>query len=472
MKSLRFKITMYFLGLIVFINLIFTIGMNNFVDDYYYGKKIESMNEIIGDINKMYDICQSEDEALANIDYLGYNFDGKISIYDRNTKFVVYDSKKFQYTSGKIIEEITYKDNSAYVYETSYPVEGARWLIYIEELQNGKLALLQISVVAMDEAISVIQSFFNYLVIIGLAVAIVIAFVLARNISSPIKQLHKVASGIGTMKFDIKYSGTREDEIGQLGNQLNQISDTLLHTITDLQIELEKGKNIDKMRRRFVAQVSHELQTPISIISSYMEALTDGIVEENEIEGYYQIIEDESSKMSKIVKDLLQLSQLESGTLKFVVEPLDIIPFMESILIKYQQLAFQKNIILKYDFHGLNSVMINADKLRLEQGITNILTNAFKHSNDYVIVDLTRFGNKLMLNIENSGDIIDIIDLQHIFESFYKGRTDKKIEGTGLGLSIASKIFEKHDIKYSVYNKKDGVVFELIIDASTTCSRS
>ncbi len=294
--------------LILLMGLVFIVGMNRFIDGYYYGKKIETMNRIISDIDKMYKVSSSEDEALMNIEYMGYHFEGKISIFDRNTKKVIFDSKRYQYTEGIILQELSHGEHTAYIYETEYPVKGARWLIYIDQLENGKIAVLQIPVVAIDEAISVLNVFFNYLMMVALTIAVILAFILSKNISSPICQLRKVADSIEKLDFDVKYEGKRADEIGQLGTRLNQISDTLQKNICDLHRELEKEKNIDRMRRRFVAQVSHELQTPITIISSYMEALSDGIVEEEEIPGYYKVIEDESEKMSKIIKDLLQLS--------------------------------------------------------------------------------------------------------------------------------------------------------------------
>lgn len=464
MNSLRLRITIYFIGLTLIVGLIFTIGMNNFIDGYYYGKKIESMNHVISDINKMYMVSKSEDEALMNIEYLGYQFEGKISIYDQSTQLVVYDSKRYQYTKGVIIEEITYKGNTAIVYETAYPVEGARWLIYIDQLDNDKLAMLQIPVVAIDEAIAIIQSFFNYLVLIGLFVAIILALFLANNISFPIKQLHKVANSIGNLKFDVEYIGSRKDEIGQLGHRLNQISHTLEKNICELTKELEKEKSIDRMRRRFVAQVSHELQTPISIISSYMEALCDGIVDDDEIASYYDVIEDESNKMSQIVKDLLQLSQLEADTIKFKMEAFLFKDYIVKIFERYKHIALRQNIEFTCSIDINPETYFYGDELRLEQGITNLLSNAFKHSDNYVYVDLTQFNDRIILSIENSGDTIDEVDINHIFESFYKGKTSHKKEGTGLGLSIASKIFAKHKIDYRVYNKKNAVIFELTMN--------
>lgn len=435
--------------------------MNNFIDGYYYGKKIEAMTNMIDDIEQMYKITASEEEALIMIDYLGYQFEGKISIYDQNSNLVVYNSTRYQYTKGNIVEEITFRGNTAVVYETAYPVEGARWLIYIEQLENNKIALLEIPIVSINEAISIVLSFFNYLLLASLGISIILAFILARNISSPIRQLHKVATSIGNLKFDQEYVGKRKDEIGQLGNRLNQISATLEKNICDLTRELEKEKSIDRMRRRFVAQVSHELQTPISIISSYMEALVDGIVDEDEILSYYQVIDEESIRMSTIIKDLLQLSQLESDTVKFKMLPIEIKGYLKDILNRYKHIAIQKNIDFTCELNIDENLQILGDELRLGQGITNLLSNAFKHSDKYVYVDLTVVNDRIILSIENSGEPIDSSDINNIFDSFYKGKTSKKKEGTGLGLSIASKIFVKHAMDYRVYNKKHAVIFEL-----------
>jgi len=463
MSSIRFRVTAYFLGLILLFAAIFIIGMNNFIDSYYYGKKIESMITMIDEIDKMFEVSSSDDEALMNIEYMGYRFEGKISIYDQNSKMIVYDNKRFHYTEGVIVEEINFGKNTAYVYETSYPVEGARWLMYIDKLSNGKVALLQIPVVAIDEALNVVSGFFNYLLIIALILAFVLAIFLARNISLPIKRLHQVANSIGSLEFDIKYEGKRTDEIGQLGSRLNQISVALEKNIHDLHKELEKEKKIDRLRRHFIAQVSHELPTRISIISSYVEALNDGLAEEDEIVEYYKVIEDESGKMSHIIKDLLQLSQLEADTLNFNMNRIEATGYIEEICTRYGNLAKREGLEFYYTKTVKGFQYIIGDSFRLEQGITNLLSNAIKHSSGLVRVTLTKQIDSLKLCIENSGDRIDEADLEHIFDSFYKGKTSKKKEGTGLGLSIASQIFNKHNIFYKVSNLEEGVLFELNI---------
>lgn len=461
MSSLRLKVLLSFLSLIMMLGLIFYIGMNFFIKDFYYGKKIEAMNQMVSQINTMYKVSQSADEALMNIEYLGYQFEGKISIYDQDTQMVVFDSKRYQYTKGTIVEEISYKEHIAYVYVTKYPVEGARWLVYIDQLENNKIALMQIPVVAIEEAIHVIQSFFSLLMLISIGIAFLMAIYLSSTITNPIKKIHKVANSIGNLEFDIKYIGKSKDEIGQLGNRLNQISHTLKETIDELQREIEKEKSVDRLRRRFVAQVSHELQTPISIISSYIEALEDDIVTDDELDSYYEVIRDESDKMSRIIKDLLQLSQLEAKTVNFKMSSFELTDFIYSLCSRYGLIAKQKGLEFNFTKMLSKKVEFIGDELRLEQGITNILTNALKHSSKYITVDLTEQKDSLILRIENSGEHIDETELPHLFESFYKGKTSVKKDGTGLGLSIAAQIFQQHQIDYQVYNSQKGVVFEI-----------
>jgi two-component system, OmpR family, sensor histidine kinase VanS len=461
-SSLRLKVLFSFLSLLVVLGLIIYIGMNFFIKDFYYGKKIEAMSQMLAQINTMYKVSHSEDEALMNIEYLGYHFEGKISIYDKDTKMIVFDSKRYEYTAGTIVDEISYKDYTAYVYVTKYPVEGARWLVYIDQLDNSKIALMQIPVVAIEEAIHVIQSFFSLLMLISIGIAIIVSIYLSNTITNPIKKIHKVANSIGNLEFDAKYSGKSKDEIGQLGNRLNQISQTLKSTIDELHIEIEKEKNVDRLRRRFVAQVSHELQTPISIITSHIEAIEDHLVNDDEIDMYHEIIRDESDKMSRIIKDLLQLTQLEAKTLNFKMTSVELTTFITSLCSRYALIAKQKGIEFTYDTALKDEVYFSGDELRLEQGITNILSNAIKHSTQYIRVDLTQVGDSLILKVENSGNPIDETDLPHLFESFYKGKTSLKKEGTGLGLSIAAQIFEQHQMAYQVYNSQDGVVFEIM----------
>jgi len=463
MKSIRIRILSSFMILIVIIALVFSVGVNYFIQRYYYGNKIMGMKEVANSINVIYNTSDSEDEALNRIEYLGYMFEGKIQILDTSTNKVVFENKRLQYSEGVIIKEIVYKDQVGLVYETSFPVEGARWLIFIDQLESDKYAALQIPIVAIEDTISTLKAFLNILLIIATLVALALSFILSSNITRPIKELHRVARNIGNLKFNHYYQGVRQDELGELGQELNSISNKLESTINDLYVEIQKEKNIDLMRRRFVAQVSHELQTPISIISSYTEALTDGIVDEDEMIEYYQVIEEEADKMSHIIRDLLELSQLETNTLSFDFNEIHLRPFLSTLMERYRRVIEGKDLRFYYTDECVRDVVIQGDVLRLEQAVTNILNNAIKNSDDLITVDVYNEQEVTKITIINSGEPIEANDLTHLFESFYKGKSRNKSVGTGLGLAIASQIFDKHHIIYNVDNLEHGVCFTMRI---------
>lgn len=227
-----------------------------------------------------------------------------------------------------------------------------------------------------------------------------------------------------------------------------------------MQVELKKEKDLDQLRRRFVAQVSHELKTPISVITSYLDALVDGMIEDKEVEDAYHLLLDESDKMSQIISDLLDLSQLESGQMKVKKEGLHLDKLVEKIVHKHQQIIKKQGLVL--DIIALDPLVVNGDQLRLEQAIGNLFSNAIKHAATCIEVNLKQEDTGFSLHIINNGHLIEERDLDHIWESFYKGR-NPEIQGTGLGLAIASHIFDLHKMTYEARNHMDTRKVEFII---------
>jgi signal transduction histidine kinase len=463
-KSIATKIFVYSIGIEIIVLGIFWIGITFFIDDFYYGNKISKMEVIVDEINEIYN---SSDETLQDnehFEYIGYSFEGKLSIYSDTDFMTVIESDLFN-RKGILEEEIEHGDTKAYICEYSNLLQRGKWLIYGAELDNGYIAILEIPIETINETIEAIQSFLFYLLIIAVVIASLFSVLLARNISKPVKELNKIAKEMGKLNFKEKYTGKRQDEIGQLGYTLNDITLKLETTINDLQHELAKEKQLDILRKRFVAQVSHELQTPLSVINGYIEALQDGIVTENEERDYYyEVINDETSKMSIMVRELLDLSQLESGTFKMNKEKIDIICLLDDISYKFEKMASAKNIIWQYKSIEDAQIII-ADELRLEQAITNIINNAFKHTDQggKITFTITNQNDTLKIMIENEGEKIPSEQLQYIWESFYKAKTSDKKQGTGLGLAIAANIFKHHGFKYFAYNTNNGVGFEINI---------
>lgn len=464
-RSIKLKILAYYMGVVFIVLAVIWVGIKFYIKDYYYGEKIEVMKDTVDNLNDIFSGHGNSGFVLDDLEYIGYQFGGKISIYDGNSVLKILNHN-FGYYEGEIVEEIIHKGAVAYILETEYPVKGTKWLIYGDELDNNKLAVLEIPIESIENTLEIVEKFFAYLVWISIVIAAVFSIILSRNISKPVAELNKIAKEMGKLNFNKKYIGKRKDEIGQLGRTLNEIASRLETTIRELQLELAKEKKLDVLRKSFVAQVSHELQTPLSVINGYVQALADKIVDtDEEKQFYYEIIEDEASKMSKMVRELLDLSQFEAGTFKMKKEIVDITNLLDMISLKYEKIAATKNI--QWIYHGIkDKEIVVIDPIRIEQAITNIINNAFKHTGpEHKIIVTTQKveEHKLKICIENEGEQIPKSQLGHIWESFYKAETSHNKGGTGLGLAIAANIFKYHDIAYSAYNTKLGVAFEIII---------
>lgn len=460
MKSLKIRILLSSLSSFVVLGLIFSIGLNTYVEKEYYNRKIEKMVKTGNQIRTQLQMAGSDEAARESLDYLGYQFEGRITILDVNADraLILYKNQRYIYNQGKTVKEIQYGEHTAVIINTNYPVANSLWLGYLSQIDETKVAWLEIPLLTIDETLDAFRSYIWTALIIGLFVSVLASYWLANSITAPVARLNQLARKIGKLEFDAAYEGKRADEIGQLGATLNEITAILRNTIENLQMELSKTKQLEGMRKRFVAQVSHELQTPITIISSYTEALSDHLVEPQEQQEYYEIILDECQKMSKVVQDLLDLSTLQSGLTAYKREAIALDEMLGNLLKKQEW-------IVKSEGKEIESVLFAAyiwgDGFRLEQALANILSNSIKHARQKVRVTMEQDSGQIVLRVANDGELILPSDLPYIWDSFYKGRNKKS--GTGLGLAIASEIFKAHHIKYRVYNDdiNKEVIYEL-----------
>ena len=219
--------------------------------------------------------------------------------------------------------------------------------------------------------------------------------------------------------------------------------------------DMTEQHRLDKMRSDFIANVSHELRTPISMLQGYSEAIIDDVVTtEEDRKEMIRIIYDESKRMGRLVTELLDLARLESGYLSIYREKVSIIPTIERITQKFDQIAKEKNVRLKFEQKLIEPLFLEIDEDRMEQVLTNLIDNALRHTeeNGIVTVRLFQQNHQLIIEVEDTGYGIPNEDLPYVFERFYKAdkaRTRGK-SGTGLGLAIAKNIVERHDGNLSV----------------------
>jgi len=337
-------------------------------------------------------------------------------------------------------------------------------------LPDDSFFMLRTGIESLKISADIANRFLLYVGLGAIVICAVAIYLITRRISKPILELASISEKMSDMDFSEKYNGKSKTEIAVLGNSINTMSSNLEKAIEDLKkanAELQKDNElktqIDEMRKEFISNVSHELKTPIALIQGYAEGLKEGINEAEERDYYCDVIIDESAKMNLMVKKLLTLNHLESGS-----DILQLDEFNLSLLIKnYVQSAAimteQKNILVNVDVP--DECFVNADEFKIEEVFMNYFSNAINHcASDIqkrIDVKLEKEENKVRVSVFNTGKSIPEESIDRLWEKFYKvdkART-REYGGSGVGLSIVKAIMEAHHGEYGVANVSEGVCF-------------
>lgn len=281
--------------------------------------------------------------------------------------------------------------------------------------------------------------------------ALGLTFILSRKLSSPLIEMEKATRRIATGELDTRISNESKDEIGSLAAAIN-----------DLAIELHRYRS---NRQEFLANISHELQTPITYLEGYSSALENELYRnEEEKKQYLQIIQQEASRMSTLVKDLFDLSKMEEGKIALVFEEVDLVEVVENAMLKTKMKAQEKGLQLNFT-HSHDLPSIEADGLRMEQILINIIENAIRYTESGTVkVKLSNNLDTIKVQIEDSGIGIPQEDIPFLFERFYRVEKSRSREfgGTGLGLAIVKQLVELQGGTISVESQiGKGTCFEL-----------
>jgi len=212
--------------------------------------------------------------------------------------------------------------------------------------------------------------------------------------------------------------------------------------------DVTEERKLDKLRNDFVANISHELKTPIAMMQGYSEAILDGVAkDEEEKKALTRIIHDEALRMGKLVNELLDMARIQSGQLKLQIQEVDLVGICAHVLNKFEKMAEESHVRLSLE-QETPIPFVAADADRIEQVLTNLVDNALRHTSDggAITVRLRKLKDEVLLEVEDTGTGIPTEDLPFIFERFYKtdkARTRGKT-GTGLGLAIVKNIVEAH----------------------------
>lgn len=361
------------------------------------------------------------------------------------------------------IETKQYADGSVMERALDRPT-GKEYLVYRFSLENSFIGELRVQMSQIESSAKIANTFISMIALIFLILALGWVLWFARRIAKPITKMNEITRNMAALDFTQTLEPGSKDEIGQLAISINDLSNKLDVTLRDLNAsnaqlrdEIEMEHQLDVMRRGFVANVSHELKTPIAIIQGYAEGLKLDINSASR-EKYCDTIMDESRRMNKLVLSLLSLSKYESGQIALNPVPFDL---PELIRARADRIFAASPITLQYELP--QSCFVLADPDQIDQVIKSYLENAASHVNEggTVTVTVTEEGDAAQVSVINTGSHIDEDQMPQIWQSFYRGDPSHNRESGrfGLGLSIVSAIIKLHGQTCGVYNTDDGVCF-------------
>jgi two-component system sensor histidine kinase BaeS len=293
---------------------------------------------------------------------------------------------------------------------------------------------------ALQITYGTIGRFFLWSGLLAIGIALLLTFILSRRILAPVKALTGAARQFGKGDFSHRVNYKDKGELGELASSFNSMAD-----------DLERN---ERLRRNMVADVAHELRTPLSNLKGYLEAISDGVVKPDE--ATIKSLNEEASSLSRLVEDLQELSLSDAGKLKMIVQPEDISRLIKETVNVLQTKATAKSLTISADLPA-TLPLVNIDLHRIKQVLNNLLDNAVAHTGKEgrITVTAREQDDKVYISVADTGEGIPAEDLPMIFERFY--RVDKSraraTGGSGLGLTIAKRLVETHGGTIEVKSK-------------------
>ncbi len=487
-KSIARQLSAVFIGLIVLV-MAANLLANNFLLERYY---IYSLEKALTRVYGMIDENVTEDGV--NKEYFTETIANQCSA--NNMSLVVVDDmyNAIAWTSGgnsglmmarlngyvldlEQPENVLIRKDNYLIQKKYEPMQNMDFLEMWGDLTSGGHFLIRIPLSSIRVNAQISFRFLVYFSLAAIVICILLVMALSRRIARPIRELTDLSRRMANLDFDARYTSGGSDEIGELGEHFNQMSETLEKTISQLksannqlQLDIDRKDKVDQMRREFLANVSHELKTPLALIQGYAEGLEECVNDDEENRKFYcEVITDEASRMNLLVQKLLTLNQLEFGDDQVEMERFDIAALIEGKIQSIGILAQQKEADIAYV--GDESVMVWGDEFKVEEVLTNYLSNALNHVDGERKVEIrqTRTDGKVRISVFNTGSPIPEEDLDRIWDKFYKvdKAHSREYGGSGVGLSIVKAIMDSMHQGYGVLNHPDGVEFWFELDSDS-----
>ena len=305
---------------------------------------------------------------------------------------------------------------------------------------SGCYIIVDSLVTPVNATVKTLAVMLMYISVFTVLFAIVLAFLLAKSIAKPIVKMNKNAKRLAKGDYGVKFESRGYAEIEELNETMNYAANEL--------------SRADKLKNELIANVSHDLRTPLTMIIGYSEVMRD-IPGENSPENV-QVIIDEAERLTSLVNDLLDISRLQSGNVEIDRAEYNITASIRSIISRFDKLKENEGYEISFPESG--EVYVNADEKRMSQVIYNLIINAINYTGEdkKVTVKQIENGDRVRIEITDSGEGIAKEDLPYIWDRYYRvDKSHKRAQmGTGLGLSIVKTVLESHGAVYGVDSTK------------------
>lgn len=436
------------------------ISANSSVSVYIMSINVDSSSGMVSKVDYLYPSMGNRTQQLNTQQLAKYVMFKQLgNVFDENYKLL---EETDNYELFNVFDQ---RIDSNYI-ELVGGITGDYWVYLRSNYQS------------IRESAAISNEFLAYVGIFVTILCVIIMIFLSNHYTKPILKLAQLAKKMENLDFDVRYKENRNDEIGVLGHSMNSLSDKLEQTISELktannelELDLQRRSEQEQMRQEFLANVSHELKTPIALIQGYAEGLQENINDDAESREFYcEVIVDEADKMNKMVKKLLSLNQLEFGNDQVHFEHFDLRSVIQSIVNSSDILFRQKEVTLSYH-PDEEPIMVWADEYMIEEVVSNYVSNALNHVKyeNKIEIKTIRKGDRVCTSVFNTGDPIPEEDMDKIWSKFYKvdkART-REYGGNGIGLSIVKAVMDAHNQKFGVKNYDNGVEFWFELDVKS-----
>lgn len=426
-----------------------------FLNKYYEVYKKNQLDDIVNSIKT------NNSMDINNLEDIAYNYGVCVSIYSNGVIQTISNT----YNKGCLFSDKDTSDNYITSFVSSGKTEDTR-LLYNKRFGNKTIIkalkynnevyiFLNTSIQPLDSSIILLKSQYGYIALIIFGISLIISYVISSQISRPIVKISDSAKKLANGDFNVSFS-----------------TDSKVQEIKELSTTLDLAKNelskTDELRRDLMANVGHDLRTPLTMIKAYAEMTRDleNQTPEKRAENMNIIIE-ETDRLNVLVSDILDLSKLQSSTYELKIEEFDLNELIRNIIKRFYILIDSDGY--EFIYNNDKEIKVKADKKRIEQVIYNLLNNAVNYTGEdkKIYINVTDEKKKVLVEIRDTGKGIDKEEIKYIWNKYYHNEKKHKRNafGTGLGLSIVKTILESHNYKYGVKSVKNkGTTFYFEID--------